>query len=228
MTPLSTVISSTCCLCSEIATGKFHSAYQRAYPLETRICLQTLDFVVLPSVSPLSVGHVLVLPKIHVGRLADLPQPARKALSVCAHDVTVLLGKRFEMECYCFEHGVVNGVGACGIDHAHLHILPLTPPVASLIDKRADADFPVHAGGSLTEVLALGTENKDRCYLLRGSGLDAVRLSFDDRISSQYMRRVIAGALGLASWDWKLLFGWQDFLATREAFGPINDHGLTI
>jgi serine/threonine protein kinase len=55
-----------CCLCEEISSGAFPRQYQEVYPVNSRICLNTGEFVALPTLSPLSPGHVLILPQNHV------------------------------------------------------------------------------------------------------------------------------------------------------------------
>lgn len=207
-----------CCLCAEIATRQFPADYRHAYPVESRICFETRDFVVLPSVSPMTAGHVLVLPRIHVTRLADLRPGEHEQLRACTEHAVDRLRTRFSEPCYVFEHGVTTSGTACGIDHAHLHILPLSPNTIESIELRVEADFSVQARGSLGEMLATGTHEMRRCYLLHGTDLKSISLSFNDRIPSQYMRQLISAVCGRADWDWKLLFGSSEFRATQEAF----------
>ncbi|MBZ5610322.1 MAG: HIT domain-containing protein [Acidobacteriia bacterium] len=134
--------TSQCCICAEIVTGEFPLNYRHAYPIDSRICLETKDFVVFPSVSPMSGGHVLLLPRVHVTRLADLPDGQCQQLRLCVDQATDRLRERFGQTCYLFEHGVATGGTACGIDHAHLHLLPLATNIAYSIEAQVEADFP--------------------------------------------------------------------------------------
>jgi len=209
--------SAACCLCDELATGEFPAEFRKVYAVESRVCLQAEDVVILPTVSPMCAGHVLLLPRTHVTRLADLPQGQRETLSACATSAANRLRERFGEECYFFEHGVTSGGTACGIDHAHLHILPLSRDMISSIESQVESDFPMQVYGSLREVLSAGAGRPQRSYLLHGSHTSSVRTCFDDGVPSQYMRRVIGTLRGIEAWDWKLLSARPEFRATQEA-----------
>ena len=61
--------SSNCCICSEISSGKFPSKYYSFYPVNNRICLENEQFIVVPSISPIVEGHLLIFPKYHIKNL---------------------------------------------------------------------------------------------------------------------------------------------------------------
>jgi diadenosine tetraphosphate (Ap4A) HIT family hydrolase len=219
MDKMLTHLSSNCCLCAEIASGKFPSEYQSCYGVNSRICQESTEFVVIPTLSPLCAGHVLILPRLHVTNLASLAEPLRWSLLACLRSTVNQLSQHFGESFYFFEHGVDGSGVACGIDHAHMHILPLSANIVGTIESRVEMDFPACDIGSLSLVLSAASQNKGQSYLLRGADLESIRLSVNHRIPSQYMRQLIA-AVGLKSdWDWKLLTGRTEFIATCMAFG---------
>lgn len=208
----------SCCLCEEISSRTFPDQYRGAYPVSSRICHETDEFVVLPTLSPLCAGHVLVLPRRHVTNLATLSEPARRALLVCVESTMTVLAGHFGSDLYLFEHGVAGAGLACGIDHAHLHILPLSATTADAVELRIETDFRSHDSSSLIQGLSLANQVKATSYLLHGTSLDSMRISVAESIPSQYMRRLIAQLECQAEWDWKLLNGCSEFLSTRGAF----------
>src|SRR5260370_16477170 len=207
-----------CCLCEEISSKTFPDQYRSAYPVESRICHETGEFVVLPTLSPLCAGHVLILPRQHVTNLAALPEPALQALLVCAKSTVSRLAEHFGSDLYFFEHGVPGAGLACGIDHAHLHVLPMSANTTSEVESRIETDFPAQDADGLVQSLSLSAQVETTSYLLHCPTLHSMRMSFTKRIPSQYMRRLIADVEHRSEWDWKLLTGRPEFLATCTAF----------
>jgi diadenosine tetraphosphate (Ap4A) HIT family hydrolase len=206
----------TCCFCTEAHSGRFSEDLSQVYDVESRISYETEDLVVVPSVSPLAPGHVLILPRAHVTRLSDLPDSLAWQLSDCIGTVRYRLSRRFGPTHYFMEHGVPTGQVACGVDHAHLHIIPLPSETITAVELEVERDFPRHAHGALSEVLKIASFRIGKSYVLHGPGMDSLAIGFADQIPSQYMRRLIARARRNSEWDWKLLYGRADFLATLE------------
>ena len=151
-------------------------------------------------------------------RLADLPVAPHPALSSCVRFVLERLSEQFGPDLYLFEHGVTSGGVACGIDHAHLHVLPHPPEIVESVERQTEVDFPTHRRGSLIDAISIRALERDQSYLLHGSNIGSIQISFSDQIPSQYMRRLVAVTRRRPDWDWKLLSGRAEFLSTREAF----------
>lgn len=58
-------LNNNCCICDEIKTGLLSTTLYKYYPIQNRFCFESKDFIVVPSVSPLNAGHILILPKKH-------------------------------------------------------------------------------------------------------------------------------------------------------------------
>src|SRR5712672_1684676 len=196
-----------CCLCQEIASGQFPTQYRTAYSIESRVSSLGDDFVALPTLSPLNAGHVLVLPRRHVSSLADLPESSWQTLLSCVRSTVTQLEKTFSVPFYFFEHGARTIGHSCGIDHAHLHILPLAAGIADTVRLRIQDDFPTYEQGTFIDALFLAAGNAGQPYLLQGVELGSMDIAFDARIPSQYVRQLIANVQGTPYWDWKLLNG---------------------
>ena len=114
-----------CCMCREIESGLAPPSIQERYSITHRVRLSNGSFAVLPTVSPLTAGHVLILPKRHVRQLAGLSASEMRELLTLVNSVSGLLAASYAPP-YFFEHGpaAVND-SACGIVHAHLHLVPL-------------------------------------------------------------------------------------------------------
>jgi diadenosine tetraphosphate (Ap4A) HIT family hydrolase len=213
----------SCCMCAEISSGQFPDDFSEVYGSGSRICCENTGFVTLPTVSPLCAGHALILPREHVTCLSGLSMRLRGELLDCVETVRGQLAKRYGSQFYFFEHGTRSAGLACGIDHAHLHVLPLSAEIADKLDVSVEADFSADAIAPFEDILSTAARTDGRAYLLRGSKLDRMRISFDDRIPSQYMRRIIADLESRSDWDWKFLSGQLEFRSTYEALTIAND-----
>jgi diadenosine tetraphosphate (Ap4A) HIT family hydrolase len=206
----------SCCLCEEISSGEFPTQYRAVYPIESRLGRMGDDFVVLPTLSPLNPGHILILPTWHVGSLADLPESMWQTLLKSVRSAVAQVAEKFSTPFYFFEHGARTVGNSCGIDHAHLHVLPLSAEVAAAVESRVQVDFPTRERAGFIDVLSLAASCVGRPYLLHGANLGSIHIAFDERIPSQYMRQVVANLQGAPSWDWKQLSGRDQFLSTCE------------
>jgi diadenosine tetraphosphate (Ap4A) HIT family hydrolase len=207
-----------CEYCQEL-TSPSESRFGRLYRgvAASRIVARTEHFVAMPTLGQLFRGSLLVLPVEHAETLAGLASERTAEL----HDLVRRLHgplQRFGQPVF-FEHGSTREVaGACGIYHAHLHLVPLPaglPPRTLLPEATA-------AFGDLPS--ALGALRGSPHYLLAGDATGVVAaevaaLSFAP--GSQYFRRRLAALHGLdRPWDWRLADAPEaDLLSTLEAFG---------
>jgi len=101
--------------------------------------------------------------------------------------------------CLFFEHGArASDSGGCGISHAHLHIVPFPAekdPVDELIRT-----FPFEEVSSLFELKSIQC---GKSYLYYESVLGNKYVLYPPFIPSQYIRRLLAEALGIKKWDWR-------------------------
>jgi diadenosine tetraphosphate (Ap4A) HIT family hydrolase len=91
-----------------------------------RVLLESDHFLVVPSKGGFLPGWLLIVPKHHLLSMAQL-DPARSAeLDSLTITVSDLVASRFAAPT-TFEHGATcpGTIFGCGIDHAHLHVVPL-------------------------------------------------------------------------------------------------------
>jgi diadenosine tetraphosphate (Ap4A) HIT family hydrolase len=114
---------------SNASSGKFHWLFVGKRPdfssTYNTIILETEHFAVVPSLGSLVAGWLIIVPKFPVARIADLGCEVRDEFEAlvdrCLDKVEAEFGKAF-----VFEHGGKEGSRiSCGVDQAHLHIVPL-------------------------------------------------------------------------------------------------------
>jgi len=81
--------------------------------------------VVFLDIYPINAGHALVVPKIHVEKLEDLPEEYLERLLVVTAKVAPAIVKAVKAEAY---NVVINNGRAAGqeVMHVHVHIIPRT------------------------------------------------------------------------------------------------------
>src|SRR6266478_6938206 len=115
-----------CDFCNELQ-GKSDNSFRRIYRDEpaSRMLYRSNNFAVIPSLGQIVESYLLVLPIKHFKAVGDLPDEyLDEFVAVCQ-----CVGKSLKDEYgpyVLFEHGTRSeGVGGCGIYHAHLHATPL-------------------------------------------------------------------------------------------------------
>lgn len=102
-----------------------------------------------------------------------------------------------------FEHGAVrpNSAVGCGVDHAHIHVVPLAS--AGLLDDVKAACPLLHwtSAPSISDLAQLVPIGTPYLWLSTAEGAD---VGFGAEIGSQVVRRVIARRLGIThQYDWR-------------------------
>jgi diadenosine tetraphosphate (Ap4A) HIT family hydrolase len=178
-----------------------------------RIVWQTSDFVIVPSVGPLTEGHVLVIPRQHYLSFRSLPGH----LHDDAVDVLNVVGTVVE-SCYgpfvCFEHGSVGdsviSSGASTV-HAHLHIVPCVVDLMDIITKK----FRHQRLKGLRDLFSIRSD-KPYLYFASASG-GAVYAEVDHQLPNQYLRREICKLLGKPDkWDWRVYMDIESLKRTKD------------
>lgn len=143
-------------------------------------------------------GWTLVVPRTHVFALADLDTDEWR-------DFAALTGKvRARIEAVygstvMFEHGAAGSArtAGCGVDHAHLHILPWATDLRSEIARTPDLPgFEWDQAGTRPR----GKSGQDYIWLSDSSGS---WITHAPELPSQVVRRALANALAIDEWDWK-------------------------
>jgi diadenosine tetraphosphate (Ap4A) HIT family hydrolase len=162
--------------------------------LERKIVFSSSHFSALPSLGALAPGHLLLVPKAHVIRLASVPDELLVEYARFQEETARRLEAVFEAPVHRFEHGSDAAATRipCTIQHAHLHLLPAAADIRIHLDERwrsvEPADLPEAAGA---DEYLFYQPPEGHARLARGS------------FPSQYLRRSFAKALGVSEWNWR-------------------------
>jgi diadenosine tetraphosphate (Ap4A) HIT family hydrolase len=195
----SLVAINECEFCDEFAGGSANSfAVRYADEATRRTILEQDGLRVLPSLGQIVPGYLLLVPNKHYRAFADMSLEGLKAADVLKTKLSEQMRSHYG-NLLIFEHGArTSDSGGCGISHAHLHLLPFPSekePVHELI--RA---FPF---GEVSSLLELKLVQPGQSYLYYESQASGKYVFYPPFIPSQYIRRLLAEALGSGAWDWR-------------------------
>lgn len=176
----------------------------RSEALWDREILRTERFVAVPSAGSLVAGWTLVVPRRPMLNLSQITSEERQELGSIATSIANRLGEGGQ-EVYFFEHGsrVVGSLTGCGVDQAHLHIVPLPFDLIAAATARTDAGITWRAAPDTA--LPLDSLPAEGEYIaLWSKGDRRTMIGAVKEPVSQWIRRVIADELGIgAEWNYR-------------------------
>lgn len=177
------------------------------------------SFVVVPSLGSLVPGWLLVVPRRPIISLRELSLIERDEMIELVRQMTADMHV-FAKAVYAFEHGsgYLGSATGCGLDHAHLHLVPLDFDLV----KAATTDGPTTIEWEFVDRIPLMVLPPMGEYVSlwradEGAGvLGTVRKPI-----SQWMRRLIARQLGIdEEWNYRKNPQMENIQATVDALRP--------
>ncbi len=208
-----------CLFCEE---NRFSINKRLNLPGEETIIWEDKQVYVAPDLFPICVGHMLISSKVHYNSFANAP-----TMTICSvkRAIDFLKTNIFkEHFITIFEHGaVVKHSAGASIDHAHLHIVPISFDLqaeiesSSLIKNNAESC-------ALDDLFKLGAQNQP--YIFCQSRNRPPVIFRVDELPSQFLRKLIANKLGY-EYNWKEFVGSlafkERFIETRRRYGGTNE-----
>lgn len=193
-----------CHICSQILGEEDNDLLARLLggPYARSAVLETADFVAFPSIGALNPGHVIVCPRVHSRRLADLSAKEMVGFESIRRAMRADLERVFGGVVHQFEHGS-NRSGTrvpCTVEHAHLHMIP--------VDRRISISLPEsliwsQVVGPFAD-LETAVGESEYLYYETPDGRAWAAVASIDKIESQLLRRTFAEALGSGgTWNWR-------------------------
>lgn len=183
--------------------------WSEKYGIDSRILYEDKDFVIIPSLGPVSECHLLVLPRLHVCSYALLDSEmlgkAERIINAVASIIHNIYGG-----CVIFEHGTLNANSECSAscNHAHMHIVACSK---SIIPCLTADGMQMHRISDLSEVR---NQKKENYFYYQDFGSSP--LIMDDTVCrSQYLRILLSNIMGCPEkGDWKQRNGIDEMYDT--------------
>ncbi len=203
----------TCIIC-DIRDNRPWVPFRRIFHTETiptEILYEDNYFFIIADVAPLTDGHYLICTNEHIASYSHANEDILRAL------VTLKINLRHAFQdvygkLSFFEHGSGSeSSGGCCINHAHLHVLPLSYDLLPILNssysfEEIDTD----------EILQLKGE---RPYLFYedSEGHAFLSKNTSKAIPSQYFRRVISeNGVEKVAWNWRDQVQYAEALDTKS------------
>ena len=156
---------------------------------------ESQNFVVLPSIGALVEGWLLLVPKKHFICIGALPDSLADEMQEMKHFLCSALQQSYGQVC-AFEHGPsrANLSVGCGVDHAHLHIVPVAFDLASVAKPLLPKDLLWTYTGMEGCRIAF-RRGEDYLYVEQPIGVG--RIATHQGFGSQLLRRAIATQIGV-------------------------------
>jgi ATP adenylyltransferase len=177
-----------------------------------------LDAVVVPSLGSIVPGWTLLVPRQQSTNFAALDETAREALSGLRRYVEGRLRAAFPGTVYEFEHGPARAGGTlgCGVDQAHLHIVPLS---VNLVEKvRSIPGTLINIPPDVSDAWSLVPNGVDYLFV-RNTETKLGAIVLPSTLRSQTIRQIIADGVGSSdAWDYREATGLKHAMRTKGVF----------
>lgn len=177
----------TCCLCSISASVAPRESWDNPV-------FESRNFIAVPSLGSLVEGWLLLVPKEHLLSIGALPEELVGEMEDMKAKIIAHVRKEYGEICL-FEHGPASASGkvGCSVDHAHLHIVPLTVDIAEAARPFMPYDS-VWSRASWKDCREAHLAGRDYLYFEQPIGYG--RISTHRDFGSQVFRKAIASQIG--------------------------------
>jgi diadenosine tetraphosphate (Ap4A) HIT family hydrolase len=186
-----------CPFCRELQGGELPDFCDAN--IDSRILHETDRFVVIPDISPLIPGHVMIVPKAHILCFGAVDDTARDEFS-CIVNATRTILREYYGPSVLLEHGTSSlDPVADHVTHAHLHVVP-----AAIDIRDSLRNFNTTTIASISDLSHWAARDAEYIYFESCAGERFVA----DRIvgiKRLFFRREIARQIGIPDplWDWR-------------------------
>jgi diadenosine tetraphosphate (Ap4A) HIT family hydrolase len=186
-----------CPFCRELQSGRLPDFCD--VDIGSRILHETNRFVVLPDISPLVPGHVMIVPKAHILCYGAVEDSAwDEFLGIVK--VTRAIIKEHYGPSVILEHGTSSLEDVADhVSHAHLHIVP-----AAIDIRDSLAQFNTRTIASLSDLADWAARDEAYIYFESCAGERIVADKIVD-LKRLFFRSEIARRIGIPDplWDWR-------------------------
>jgi ATP adenylyltransferase len=224
-------MSCYCSICAELnaePAGRL-SAALGDQSIQNAVLMDSSEFVLIPSVGPLRLGHSLLVTKSHISNLlgsmtSDSYQQVQAVFAEFKTKVVDQIDSRLQI--LGFEHGAMNSFPdkeLCSTVHAHVHLVPMFDNAVSRVINSVGGD-PLDSLKPVALSPIIG-DFPEYLLVFRTSGnkeIDYLTIRDASQLPSQFMRRLVGDELGIKNWNWKISSGASLLKATIDLGFRIN------
>lgn len=173
----------------------------------SRVLYSTENLYVAVDISPLCIGHILIITKSHYFNFYELPKEMKEETKKIIEKIRVLFQEVYHSDTLFFEHGSLqSGKAGASIDHAHLHAIPFFGNLEKILEELGKPIFCDILSSDFSKNFSyLYIENLKFKYLYKV-----------DELPSQYLRKLLGKKIGNQKYDWRSHYLTKDSLERVE------------
>lgn len=167
-------------------------------PTEESILFENENIYVQVDISPLCLGHILIITNKHYLNFFETPNYIKEDVIKLKTNLIQLYKKLYNTDVLFFEHGSAkSGYAGASIDHAHLHCIPYQFDISQDLNKLL--------GDSVAcDILSLNNNfNNEFSYIYLESKENGKQIHKVKQLPSQFLRRLTSEKLGNTDYLWQ-------------------------
>ena len=178
-------------------------------PSEECILFENNNIYVQVDISPLCIGHILIITKEHYLNFYETSNEIKNDTRKVMNSIKKLYRGLYNSDTLFFEHGSAeSGYAGASIDHAHLHCVPYNQSINNDLDKllgeSMECDIFEHSTFK-NEFSYIYTENSNNKTIYKV-----------EKLPSQFLRKLMSEKIN----DGKYL--WQEKCITNDSIDTLN------
>jgi hypothetical protein len=168
------------------------------------------NFLIVPALGPLVVGHVLAISTEHTAGLQYLSTEVQQGYQQLSTKLRKYCA-RFGDTVLEAEHGAHDRSvrGPC-IRHTHVHVLPTLANATKIFDERSNLERVHGASNTIGSYVWINSGSRGKIY-------DA------SRVIGQEIRRSVGEYLGIVDWDWAINPNVKLIAETIKYWSKVNE-----
>ncbi len=167
-------------------------------PTEDSILFENDTIYVQVDISPLCLGHILIITNKHYLNFFETSNEIKKDVIKLKENIKKVYKEVYNSDVLFFEHGSAKpGYAGASIDHAHLHCIPYKFDIKKALNDTL--------GNSIEcDILSSSCQfNNKFSYIYLESSQDSKILYKVEKLPSQFLRRLVSEKLGNHNYLWQ-------------------------
>lgn len=169
-------------------------------PTNDTILFQNKNIYVQVDISPLTIGHILIISNYHYLNFYEMPKEIKEDVIKIKEKLKIIYKNLYNTDILFFEHGSAqSGYAGTSIDHAHLHCIPCFNnklDIKNTLNKMLGDNIEC-------DILANYDFNNQFSYIYIESEKDGKVIYKVNRLPSQFLRKLILEKLGDNNFLWQ-------------------------
>lgn len=167
-------------------------------PTEDSILFENDNIYVQVDISPLCLGHILIITNKHYLNFFETSNKIKKDVIKLKENIKKIYRQVYNIDVVFFEHGSAkSGYAGASIDHAHLHCIPYKIDINESLNKLLGNPLECDILSSTYQF------NNEFSYIYLESPQDRKIIYKVEKLPSQFLRRLICEKLGNTNYLWQ-------------------------